>query len=118
MKFIGDAGLAVFPPESGEAVVFALCDLARATRECAQGFGLDTSLSVNIHVGQVVAGEFGPPGATRFDVLGKAVNVAARLGRCGVTLSPQALHLLPPASQQRFEEIAPPLTYRLRETNT
>ena len=114
VKFMGDAGLAVWPDESVERGIFALADLAREAREGARKYGLDTYLNVNVHVGPVIAGSFGPAGAERFDVIGKTVNVAARLGRRGLTLSPQAFRRLGPEARHRFAKITPPVTYRLR----
>ena len=114
VKFMGDAGLAVFPTDSAEDVIFALCAFAREARTCAQQAGLDAWLNVNVHVGPVLTGGFGPPGAERFDVIGKTVNIAARLGRRGVTLSSQAFRCLSPDGRKRFEKITPPVTYRFR----
>ena len=54
VKFMGDAGLAVFPTESAEKAIFALCDLAAESRRCGQRHGLDTHLNVNVHVGPVL----------------------------------------------------------------
>lgn len=114
VKLMGDAGLVVFPADKAEAVIFALAALAQEGRACARGFGLDVYLNVNVHFGPVLAGTFGPPGDGRFDVIGKTVNIAARLGRRGITLSPQAFRCLSPEGRQRFEKVAPPVTYRLR----
>lgn len=114
VKFMGDAGLAVFPTDAAEGVIFALCDFARAARELGGQFGLDTYLNVNVHVGPVLAGTFGSPGEARFDVIGKTVNVAARLGRRGVTLSQQAYRCLGEQARKSFEKNAPPVTYRWR----
>jgi len=114
VKFMGDAGLAVFPEASAEDAIFALCAFAREARESGRAFGLDTYLNVNVHVGPVLAGSFGPKSAERYDVIGKTVNIAARLGRRGVTLSPQAFRCLSPDARKRFEKITRPVTYRLR----
>jgi class 3 adenylate cyclase len=114
VKFMGDAGLAVFETDAAEEVIFALCAFARDARARAREFGLDAYLNVNVHVGAVLAGSFGAPGAERFDVIGKTVNVAARLGRRGVTLSAQAFRCLSGEGRKRFEKIAPPVTYRFR----
>jgi class 3 adenylate cyclase len=114
VKFMGDAGLAVFPTEAAEGVIFALCELTAAARARAREFGLDTYLNVSVHVGPVLAGSFGPEGAERFDVVGKTVNIAARLGRRGVTLSPQAFRCLGAEARKRFQKITPPVTYRFR----
>jgi class 3 adenylate cyclase len=114
VKFMGDAGLCVFEPGSAEEVIFALCDFAQQARQAARGFGLDAYLNVNVHVGPVLSGSFGAPGAGRFDVIGKTVNIAARLGRRGVTLSAQAFRCLGPDARKRFAKNAPPVTYRFR----
>ena len=114
VKVMGDAGLVVFPEECAEEVIFALAAFAREARESARECGLDTYLNVNVHVGPVLAGAFGPPGDERFDVIGKTVNIAARLGRRGVTLSQQAFRRLSPEGRERFQKIAPPTSYRLR----
>ena len=117
VKFMGDAGLLVFEPSSAEAVIFALDQLARDARKLGRDAGLDTYLNVNVHLGPVLAGSFGAPGDERFDVLGKTVNIAARLGRRGLTLSPQAFRCLSPEARQRFRKITPPTTYRLSTTH-
>jgi len=114
VKLMGDAGLAVFPEDSAEGGILALCRLAREARSCALAAGFDAYLNVNVHVGPVLAGSFGPPGQEHFDVIGKTVNVAARLGRRGVTLSAQAFRRLSEEARDRFQKIKPPITYRYR----
>jgi class 3 adenylate cyclase len=114
VKFMGDAGMAVFDPKVAEKVIFALCEFAREARERARQHGFDTYLNVSVHVGPVLAGSFGPPGAERYDVIGKTVNIAARLGRRGVTLSTQAFRCLSAEARKRFEKIQRPITYRYR----
>jgi len=114
VKLMGDAGLVVFTKDAAEESILALCALTREGRDCARKFGLDAYLNVNIHFGPVLAGSFGPPGEERFDVIGKTVNIAARLGRRGVTLSPQAFRCLSAEARERFEKIMRPITYRLR----
>ena len=113
VKFTGDAGLAVFPTESAEDAIDALSRLASETRAMGREIGFDTYLNVSVHVGPVVSGSFGPPGAERFDVIGKAVNVAARLGRRGVVLSAQAFRCLSEDARQRFHKVTRPVTYVL-----
>ena len=117
VKFMGDAGMLVFEPESAEPVILALDQLARDARDLARSVGLDTYLNINVHVGSVLAGSFGSPGNERFDVIGKTVNVAARLGRRGLTLSPQAFRCLGDEARKRFRKIMPPITYRLSTTH-
>ena len=114
VKFIGDAGLAVFPKEAADKVVVALADLAAETRKHAAAHGFDTYLNINVHFGSMLEGTFGPPGLERYDVLGKTVNIAARLGRRGLTLSQQAFRCLGPETRERFGKIETPTNYRLR----
>jgi class 3 adenylate cyclase len=113
VKYMGDAGLVAFPTDAAEPVICALGEFSGAARALAREHGLDVWLNVNIHVGPVVAGTFGPPGEEQYDVIGKTVNVAARLGRRGVTLSQQAFRCLSPEARERFDKIKPPVTYRL-----
>ncbi len=114
IKFIGDAGLVVFPKESAEQSIFALAELREAVRECAVRSAFDAYLNVSVHFGEVLAGTFGPPGHERFDVIGKNVNIAARLGRRGITLSQQAFRCLSPEGREHFQKVSRPTTYRLR----
>lgn len=112
VKFMGDAGIVVCPEESVEELVFALADLAVAVRTCGKAFEIDTYLNISVHVGPVLAGSFGPKGSERFDVIGKTVNIAARLGRRGLTLSTQAFRCLGDDGRKRFDKIKRPITYR------
>jgi len=113
VKFIGDAGLAVFPKEAADRAVIALADLAVETRKRAAAHGFDTYLNTNVHFGPMLEGSFGPRGRERYDVLGKTVNIAARLGRRGLTLSQQAFRCLGPEVRERFSKIDQPTNYRL-----
>ena len=112
VKFIGDAGLVTFAEDRAEECILALCAFSQEARELALSVKLDAYLNVNVHVGPVIAGEFGPVGDRRFDVIGKTVNVTARLGRRGVTLSPQAFRTLSPQGRTKFDKIKPPITYK------
>ena len=79
VKFIGDAMLAVFPPDRAEAGIVALLGLKDAADAFMVQRGWDCRLTGKAHFGRVAEGLF-PVGADRrYDVLGKAVNLAARL---------------------------------------
>ena len=112
VKLMGDAGLAVFEPDDAEAAIDALDTLAREARALALEHRYDAYLNINVHVGPVLTGSFGPPGREQYDVLGKTVNIAARLGRRGMTLSPQAFRCLGEDARKRFNKNMPPITYR------
>jgi class 3 adenylate cyclase len=85
-NFIGDAVLATFnlpvpdPDHADKAVACALAiqDLL-AGRRFAGGIRLDTRIGIN--TGRVVAGTLGPPDRLAYTVLGREVNLAARLER-------------------------------------
>ncbi|MDE0228259.1 MAG: hypothetical protein OXJ62_05325 [Spirochaetaceae bacterium] len=114
VKLNGAEGLCVMPAAGMAAGVQALCELAGAVRPLAREHGFDAHLSAQVHFGAVVSGEFGPPGLRRYDVIGKAVNVAARLGGRGVVLTAQAYRQLDHASRQRFDKHTPPVSYHYR----
>jgi class 3 adenylate cyclase len=115
VKFIGDEGLAVFPKEAAESVVFALAGLSEEVHKMAAAHGYNTFLNTNVHFGPMIEGTFGPRGHERYDVLGKAVNIAARLGRRGLTISQQAFRCLGTEAREKFDKIESPVNYRFRE---
>ena len=114
VKFMGDAGMAVFPVGRAEDAIFALCEFSNDARRSAFAANLDAYCNINIHVGDVLTGSFGPAGLQRFDVIGKTVNVAARLGRRGIILSPQDFRTLSEEARRRFQKITRPITYSFR----
>lgn len=114
VKLNGAQGLCVIPAGGMAAGVHALCELADAVRRLGREQCFDAHLHAQVHFGAVVSGEFGPPGLRRYDVIGKAVNVAARMGGRGVVLTAQAYRQLDHASRQRFDKYAPPISYHLR----
>ena len=111
VKFIGDAALVVFPEKEVDRGVEALLELKDAIDRFMQARGWDCRLTVKAHFGTAVAGPFGPPGAERFDVIGKAVNTAAALDGHGVTLSVAAFRKLSPELRPRFKKHTPPVSY-------
>ena len=114
VKLNGAEGLCVIPGARMADGIHALCELGGAVSGLAHQRGFDTHLNVRVHYGAVVNGEFGPPGLRRYDVIGKAVNVAARIGGRGVVLTAQAYRQLDHASRQRFEKHTPPISYHFR----
>lgn len=77
--------------------------------------GWDCHLAAKVHYGPVAAGHFGTVGEKRYDVLGKTVNVGARLESSGVALSVEAFRQLGPKTRQRFKKHTPPVTYIRQE---
>lgn len=115
VKFIGDATLAVFPSDEADRAVLGLLALKDAADGLMAEQGWDCRLVVKAHAGPVAAGLFGAGADRRYDVLGKTVNVAARLESNGVALSAEAFRRLGPEVRQRFKKHTPPITYIRQE---
>ncbi|MBI4503047.1 MAG: hypothetical protein HY700_18055 [Gemmatimonadetes bacterium] len=116
VKFIGDATLAVFPAEVADRGTLGLLDLKDSADQFMAQQGWDCRLVVKVHVGPVVAGEFGAEPDRRYDLLGKTVNVAARLdASSGFALSAEAFRSLEPETRKRFKKHTPPITYIRQE---
>jgi adenylate cyclase len=111
VKFIGDAALVIFREDGVDRGVQALLDLKDSVDRLMDARGWECRLTVKAHFGTAVAGAFGPSGGQRFDVIGKAVNVAASLDGSGVTLSVTAFHKLGPDLRRRFKKHTPPISY-------
>ena len=114
VKLNGAEGLCVIPAGGMAAGIHALCELAGAVRRLACDRGFDVHLNARVHFGAVVSGEFGPPGLRRYDVIGKVVNVAARMGGRGVVLTAQAYRQLDHVARHRFDKQTPPISYHWR----
>jgi adenylate cyclase len=113
VKFIGDAMLAAFPTEAVDRGVLAMLSLKVAADRFMTEKGWECRLVVKAHYGPVAAGHFGS--ARRYDVLGKTVNVAARLEASGVALSAEAFRRLSPEVRRHFKKHTPPITYIRQE---
>ena len=111
VKFIGDAALIVFSELSVDRGVHALLGLKVEVDGWFAARRWPCRLLIKVHFGPVIAGPYGPPDHRRFDVLGKAVNAAARLHSSGVALSPQAFRKLGKNLRERFKKHTPPITY-------
>jgi adenylate cyclase len=111
VKFIGDAALLVFPETQADAGVDMLLALKEEIDDFFASRSWECRMNAKVHFGDVVAGDFGPPGDKRFDVVGRAVNTAAVLASQGVTLSADAFRTLGPALRRRFRKHTPPVTY-------
>jgi len=111
VKFIGDAMLAVFPPEAADRGALALLELKDTADRFMKERRWECNFVTRVHFGTVAAGDFGPRSDRRYDVLGKAVNTAARLDSSGVALSVEAFRLLGTEVRKRFKKHTPPMTY-------
>jgi adenylate cyclase len=111
VKFMGDGALLVFPTERADAAVTALLELTVSIGRWLEGERWESRLVVKAHAGTVIAGGFGGSGDKSFDVIGDAVNVAARLQTRAFALSADAFRLLSPEARKRFKKHTPPITY-------
>ncbi len=111
VKFMGDAGLLVFPDTGVDRAVEALLALKASVDALMAQQGWECRLIAKVHFGTVVAGPFGARGDKRYDVIGRAVNTTARLEAAGVTLSVEAFRRLGRELRTRFKKHTPPITY-------
>lgn len=111
VKPIGDGALIVFPPDRADDAVAALLELREAAaRLCAED-GWNATMVVRLHAGDVIAGLFGPRDAKRFDIIGREVNLTARLPTRAFALSAEAFRCLSPEGRALFKKHTPPITY-------
>ncbi|HEY2806699.1 MAG TPA: adenylate/guanylate cyclase domain-containing protein [Gemmatimonadales bacterium] len=106
VKFIGDALLAVFPPEHIDRGVAGMLDLKDTADRFMAGHGWQCILVVKMNFGSVAAGHFGIGTDRHYDVLGKAVNAAARLKSKGIIISGEVFKRVAPGVQARFTKEA------------
>jgi adenylate cyclase len=98
LKFMGDAMLAIFPLETEQACARAVQAAVEARRAMA---GLNEELraggqeplgfGIALHVGEVMYGNIGAVGRLDFTVIGRAVNLAARMQALCRVLGPTVL---------------------------
>ena len=115
IKFIGDAGLIVFPEDSVDEGVLALLKLRDEIIEYFKTRGVNVKLHVGVHFGEVVIGPFGEDPNRSIDVGGDSVNRASMLAgrdyRDKFVISPQAFRKLKPETRKMFHKFTPPVVY-------
>jgi class 3 adenylate cyclase len=111
VKPIGDGALIVFPPERADEAVDALLELRDDVCALCSAAGWPGTLVVRVHAGEVVCGPFGARAEKRFDIMGREVNLTARLPTRGFALSAEAFRCLSPEGRARFKKHTLPITY-------
>jgi adenylate cyclase len=111
VKFIGDATLAVFPEHAVDSAIRMLLELKSSVDRLMTDKGWECRLLAKVHFGDVIAGQFGPDGSERFDVIGRAVNTTATLQSSGIALSVEAFRKLSSELRKEFKKHTPPITY-------
>lgn len=79
VKFMGDGALLLFEGEATDMGIRTLIELKKATDKWLRGTSIGHQLLVKAHLGSAVVGQFGVDPSKRFDVIGRAVNITARL---------------------------------------
>lgn len=114
VKFLGDAVLAVFPPDRAADAVAAVHQLGPTVRQLGRDHGIELDLGVNVHLSTVAEGEFGVDG--RYDVMGTGVNHTFRMASgAGIRISEPVYRKLPSDRRGGWEKHQPPATYWLVE---
>jgi class 3 adenylate cyclase len=111
LKYMGDAGLVIFPCERAEAGIVSLLEFKEQSDIWLGQKGFAPGIKVNAHFGEVTIGAMGAPGFARLDIIGSSVNICATLGKRGLTLSPQAFRALSPKNRKHFKKFTPPVVY-------
>ena len=103
VKVLGDGALLAFPVDRADDALGELFALKAEIDAWLAADAWASRVTVKLHRGVVVAGDFGRRGAKRFDVLGKVVNVTARL--------PGPFHV----TRELFDSLSPAARARLKE---
>lgn len=110
VKFLGDAVLAVFPPDRAADAVVAVQSLEVVVRRLCDEYGVDLELGANVHLSTVAEGQFGVD--ERYDVIGAGVNHTFRMGAGpGIRISEPVYRKLPNHLRGVWEKHQLPATY-------
>ncbi|MBI4977695.1 MAG: adenylate/guanylate cyclase domain-containing protein [Spirochaetes bacterium] len=111
IKFIGDAALIVFDEENTDTGVKALVSCKQKIDAWLKKQGLTSQVHIQCHCGEVMYGDFSYSSRVMNDVIGEAVNIAARIKSNGFAMTPQVFRKLSPATRKLFKKHTPPVTY-------
>jgi len=115
LKYMGDAVLSVFEPERAADAVAAFAAVQRQIDEWARKGSSRLESGCNMHLSEVVEGEFGPAGESRFDVIGGGVNHAFLMGRGpGLRISEPVYRSLPNDARAAWDKVKPPAVYHFK----
>jgi class 3 adenylate cyclase len=84
VKFIGDAALIVFPGGKPDEALRAILTLRTESDRFMVDRDWDCRFHAKMHIGHVIAGDFGPKSGKRYDIMGREVNATAMLKGDGV----------------------------------
>jgi adenylate cyclase len=105
VKYIGDSALVVFPGDRPDEALRAIITLRTESDRFMIDRDWECRFGAKVHVGEVVAGDFGPKGAKRYDIMGREVNATAMLqgeGIGGILLSDALRAAVSPAVLEKL----------------
>ncbi|HVF31838.1 MAG TPA: adenylate/guanylate cyclase domain-containing protein [Acidimicrobiales bacterium] len=110
VKYLGDAILAVFPPDRAREAVAAVQSLDPVVARLGADHDVRLELGANVHLSTVAEGAFGPD--ERYDVMGTGVNHTFRMAAGpGVRISEPVYRKLANDVRSGWEKRQPPATY-------
>src|SRR5262249_44957833 len=109
IKLIGDGALCVFDPERGDDVVKSLLAVREEIGQLMSERSWLSYPCIKLHCGDVVVGPFGPD--KRVDVIGREVNLTARLQTRSFAISAEAFRTLSKDGRALFKKHTAPVTY-------
>lgn len=115
VKFMGDAGLVVFPEDRVDSGVLSLKELKTTGDKWMQHREIPCRHVIKAHFGPVICGPIGTRSDRRFDVFGTTVNTAALLKTSSFAITPQVFRRLEPETRKLFKKHTPPVTYIPKE---
>ena len=118
VKYIGDAGLILYPDELTDEGVHALIRLQQQLHEFIKSREMNNRVSFSLHFGEIAIGKYKP--FDTLDLIGDAANIAATLGRGSgnqfkgrFVMSPQVFRKLKPETRKLVHKFTPPIVYVL-----
>jgi len=116
IKPIGDAGLFAFFAEDADTAVHAVYRCFDEGDAWLQREGYPGRPRFGLHAGPVAIGRIGPKGREWLDIIGKTVNIAARVRSYTLSITPAVFRLLPAEARKKFRKHTPPMSY-IRESD-
>jgi adenylate cyclase len=117
IKWTGDGALAVFQEDNIRNGIAALLECREKANERFAQRGLPLEMVIKANFGRVTCGRLGTKSSEQLDVIGAAVNTAARLSSSGLTITSAVFEKLDGKAKELFKEYASGW-YALFETNS
>lgn len=111
VKFMGDAGLLVYPGEAADGAVVNLVHLKAMGDRWLAEHEAPCRQIIKAHVGSVICGPLGTRREKRFDVISETVNTSAILPSHGLAITPALFRKLTASTRKLFKKHTPPVRY-------